>query len=197
MYRILTSIIATIVMQGANASLLGDDVTGEISMVGGAGFTQFSDTGPTVVVTPATEFTGGFINAFNPAFASAVSANVEANHIDIIIDQLLSIGGDVTAEFTFGDLEWFGDPLAVITGVTANAANPAPLDGSITTFFTDHSLTVRFEDFGQEFVFAGGTYRFDITASHQGVPEPAVLALICAGLAGWCRWRWNAQPDNR
>lgn len=166
----------------AQASLMTNGVTGVISanVPADLTFTQFGSTGPTAVVSPGAEFTGGqLFDYYRPGIPVEVAANIESDHIDLTFfrdDGYYSTGvSNVSFTFDFASPDW------LITGVTANAGNAVPDPGVITSTFTSNSVSVTFAA-TYELVFRTGTYRFDVASA--SAPEPATLALFGLGLAG-------------
>ena len=162
-----TGLSALAMAPSAQAALLGDTVTADLSS---NGFSILNTT--EVVLDPGIEFS-------RPIGNGALSLDLKSDSFDIIynLGSFPSVGGPTT--WTLSDLDWINGP-GIVTGVTLTSGDASAISG---TSFTSDSITVNLFDVvspPQPIV----TWSFDIETEH--VPEPITIlgSLAALGFGG-------------
>ena len=179
----------------ADMTLIGDTVNAELIL----GTSAQETIGPaSAVVGAGPEFTIYSFNA-KPLFT-----------IDIDKDSIFMKIGNASYSTSFmrklriSDIDWIGDPSAVIDGFTLTLGSDWPYSDKVPTGITDSDVT--FTDDSLTFDFATGAcwlrynwVRIDLDASSGPpvVPIPSSVLLACIGLGYASRkLRKNSQAKN-
>ena len=164
MFRGLAAAALTVgLASGAQASLIGDEVTFQLVISEGAGF------GPeNAIVDGNVEFSlnGG-----------AIFVDFDAESILVsFADESPGLGA---SEWRFTDLDWVGGGTPSDVSLTVLQGPPA----SFSFVNTANSVTVTTTPFVQE-LEAGGIFRIDFEHDTAVLPEPATFTLLGFGLIG-------------
>ena len=160
----------------ASASLIGDEIGGELHF-GGFGTTNFFDPATATVVDPGNEFE--YLDGFS-------GINVDVMGDSIWIDQFLNINFDTVNEIDGGsansweiwitDLDWVNMPGTPLVGIAVDS------NVAVNTSFDDHSIHISFA--GGLLTTEGFHIHIDLRHGDGVVPEPATMALFGFGLVG-------------
>lgn len=168
----------------AHATLLGTDVTAEVSDFGVTVFGPASET----VVDPGAEFS---FNLFSGLADVDAIMDFDADSVNVIFDSksTFPLSSPADKVFTFTDVSWDGMPQTVISDLIVLENT---LTGS-TSFSTDITGPDAFEVTISQFNIEGEAQR-NLRLQIKMIPEPSTVALaICGlvslGLFGWWRRR--------
>lgn len=173
----------------AHAVVIGDTVTARAE-VEGSSFPIFDDL-MAEVIDPGIEFSNG---------TGSFTIDVLAESFRVAIFASATTIGDLTVDLT--DLDWT-DEAGRVTGLSLDDIIGADPSQVLSLSFTDDSVTVVFDQFGD----GSGEdldriFTFGIAAEHGStpVPLPASLPLLIAGLGGLAALRrfkpGAAAPDR-
>ena len=96
----------------------------------------------------------------------------------ILMTFLFTSNFTANVDWVFSSLDWVGQPGGIIVDILLSN----DLSGTVTSSFTEHSVTLSFTAVQSQFV-TGETIAIDLITNHA-VPEPESMFLFCIGLLG-------------
>lgn len=178
-------VLLALVSNGANASLIGDEVTCSFTTIGVFSLnnqlcsTNSSSytTGPRIVGSYTEFFPGLNFGGTNPVFIRGASVDVGADSI-LLFPASIITGSMGSFFLDIGSLDWVGEPDHIITGVVATAENLDLTKLAVT--YTDHSVHLAIVD---TVMYSNTRINVQLLSGLPvAVPVPSPLALAILGL---------------